>query len=112
MRGSYIVYIVANRKHGTLYVGVTNDLVRRVHEHREGLVAGFTKQHGCKHLVWFETHGDIVVAIAREKQVKKWLRPWKDELIESENSDWRDLWWDIIGPQPPHLGMGPGSRPG
>ena len=108
----YYVYFMANRKHGALYTGVTNDLVRRTYEHREGLVAGFTKKHGCKRLVWYEVHGDIAVAIQREKQVKKWLRPWKDELIETDNPDWRDLWWDIIGPQPTDFRMGPGSRPG
>lgn len=96
MGRSYSVYIVTNRKRGALYTGVTNDLVRRVHEHREGVVDGFTKQHGCKHLVWFEMHEDIEVAILREKRVKKWLRPWKDALIEELNPDWRDLWWDII----------------
>ncbi|WP_137150142.1 GIY-YIG nuclease family protein [Devosia sp. FKR38] len=99
MQRSYSVYIVASRKHGTLYTGVTNDLVRRISEHREGLVAGFSKTYRCTHLVWFETHEDIDVAIAREKRIKKWLRPWKDALIEQANPEWRDLWWDIIGPQ-------------
>ncbi|WP_425457554.1 GIY-YIG nuclease family protein [Devosia ginsengisoli] len=96
MGRDYFVYLITNRKHGTLYTGVTNDLVRRVHEHREGLVDGFSRRHGCKHLVWFEIHGDIEAAILREKQVKKWLRPWKDALIEQTNPDWRDLWWEII----------------
>ena len=109
---AYHVYIVTNRKHGTLYTGVTNDLARRTYEHREGLVPGFTKKHGCKQLVWFEVHSDITVAILREKQVKKWLRPWKEELIEAVSPDWLDLWWDIIGPQMPDLGMDPGARPG
>ncbi|MGV8831686.1 MAG: GIY-YIG nuclease family protein [Devosia sp.] len=98
LRG-YYVYIVASRKRGTIYVGVTNDLVRRVYEHREGLVDGFTKTHGCTHLVWFATHEDIEAAILHEKRLKKWLRPWKDTLIEQTNPDWRDLWWEIIGPQ-------------
>src|SRR5690606_29367759 len=100
MERTYFVYIVASRKRGTVYTGVTNDLVRRTQEHREGLVPGFTKQHNCKRLVWFETHEDIEVAIQREKQVKRWRRPWKDELIEASNPDWRDLWWEIIGRQP------------
>jgi len=95
----YFVYIMANRKRGAIYTGVTNDLLRRASEHREGLVAGFTKTHGCKTLVWFEVHDDIEAAIAREKLVKKWLRPWKDRLIEEQNPDWHDLWWEIIGPQ-------------
>jgi len=93
----YFVYIMANRKHGTIYVGVTNDIVRRAYEHREGLVPGFSKTHGCKTLVWYETFGDIDLAISREKRVKKWLRPWKDRLIAELNPDWRDLWWDITG---------------
>ena len=95
----YFVYIMANRKRGALYTGVTNDLIRRVSEHREGLIPGFTKTHGCKTLVWFEVHDDVEAAITREKLVKKWLRPWKDRLIEEQNRDWRDLWWEIIGPQ-------------
>lgn len=95
----YFVYIMANRRHGTIYVGVTNDLVRRVHEHREGLVPGFTRTHNCKRLVWFEPHSAIDAAIMREKLIKKWHRSWKDRLIEEQNPDWRDLWLDIIGPQ-------------
>jgi putative endonuclease len=94
---TYFVYIVANRRHGTIYTGVTNDLVRRIHEHREGLAEGFTRRHGCKHLVWFEPHTSIEAAIRREKQTKKWLRPWKDRLIETDNPEWRDLWWEITG---------------
>jgi putative endonuclease len=101
MEKSYYVYLVNNRKHGALYTGVTNDLVRRTYEHREGLVEGFSKRHECKRLVWFETHTSSEAAIRREKQVKKWLRPWKDALIEGENPEWRDLWWEIIGPQQP-----------
>lgn len=96
MGNSYFVYIMANRRHGAIYVGVTNDLVRRTYEHREGLVEGFTRRYGCKHLVWYEVHGDISQAIQQEKRIKKWLRAWKDQLIETTNPDWRDLWWDII----------------
>ena len=101
MGKTYFVYIVTNRKHGVVYTGVTNDIVRRTSEHRDGLLPGFTRTHGCKHLVWFEGHEDIHDAIAREKRIKKWHRAWKDRLIEETNPDWRDLWWDIIGPQPP-----------
>ncbi|ODT81459.1 MAG: endonuclease [Pelagibacterium sp. SCN 64-44] len=97
MERSYSVYIVANRKRGTLYTGVTNDLPRRIHEHREGVVEGFTCQHGCKHLVWFEMHEDVEAAILSEKRIKKWRRAWKEALIEATNPDWRDLWWDIVG---------------
>ena len=96
MGQSYFVYMVANRRHGALYTGVTNDIVRRTYEHREGLVEGFSKTHGCKHLVWFAVHEDVEAAIRHEKRLKKWLRPWKDALIEETNPDWRDLWWEII----------------
>jgi putative endonuclease len=112
MDPQYFVYIMTNRKHGTLYVGVTNELLRRIYEHREGLIAGFTREHGCKHLVWFEASSDVNAAVAHEKRLKRWRRHWKEELIERANPDWRDLWWDIIGPQSPDLGMGPGSGPG
>ena len=95
----YFVYIMANRKHGTLYTGVTNDLLRRAYEHRESVLPGFTKRYGCKSLVWFEPHDVIERAIVREKRIKAWHRAWKERLIEVNNPDWRDLWWDIIGPQ-------------
>jgi putative endonuclease len=110
MERTYAVYIVANRRRGTIYVGVTNDLVRRTYEHREGLYDSFTRKHGCRHLVWFDSTADISVAIAHEKRIKKWLRPWKDQLIEAANPDWRDLWWDIIGSQP-SIGTTDGSSP-
>lgn len=97
MGRSYSVYIVANRKRGTLYTGVTSDLLRRIHEHREGVVAGFTREHGCTRLVWFEMHEDVEAAILQEKRLKKWRRAWKEALIEKLNPDWRDLWWDIVG---------------
>ncbi len=93
----YFVYMMANRKHGTLYTGVTNDLLRRTHEHREGLVRGFTKKHGCNMLVWFEPYDAIEFAIAHEKRLKKWHRAWKERMIEERNPDWRDLWWQISG---------------
>lgn len=93
-RSSY-VYILSSECYGTLYVGVTSDLVRRVWQHREGLTAGFTKSYQVKRLVWFEVHGDIMTAIAREKQLKKWKRAWKVELIQKSNPDWRDLYEDF-----------------
>ena len=96
----YYVYIMANRKRGTLYTGVTNDLLRRASEHRDGVLPGFTKTHGCKMLVWFEPHDDIEHAILREKRINKWLRQWKDRLIEDINPDWRDLWWEISAQGP------------
>ncbi len=92
---TYYVYILANRQRGTLYVGVTNDLVRRAYEHREGLVGGFTKTRGVKTLVFFERHDDIEHAIAHEKRLKRWRRAWKVQLIERGNPDWRDLYDDL-----------------
>ena len=93
----YFVYLLASQPHGTLYVGVTNDLIRRVHEHREGLADGFTKQHGIKLLVWFESTPSIEAAIQREKQIKNWKRDWKIALIERTNPQWRDLYPELLG---------------
>jgi putative endonuclease len=90
------VYIMAGAARGTLYVGVTGSLKLRVWEHREGLVEGFTRRYGVKHLVWFEFHPDFPSAIARKKQLKKWNRVWKLELIETANPEWRDLWPDLL----------------
>ncbi len=91
------VYIMASQRHGTLYIGVTSDLSRRVHEHKTELMKGFTSRYGCKRLVWYEEHFDIRDAIAREKALKKWPRAKKIELIETMNPDWqelyRGLWW-------------------
>jgi putative endonuclease len=87
----YFVYMLASQRNGTLYVGVTNDLGRRVGEHKEKIVPGFTKRYGVSMLVWYETYGDIDDAIAREKQIKGWNRAWKIRLIEKDNSGWNDL---------------------
>ena len=92
---SYYVYVLASGRNGTLYVGVTNDLLRRVYEHREGLVPGFTKRYGVHLLVHWEEFSEIGEAIAREKRVKRWLRKWKLELIEQNNPSWRDLYEDL-----------------
>jgi putative endonuclease len=89
--GSYFVYILASKRNGTLYVGVTNDLVRRMSEHKAKLVPGFTRQYGVDKLVYFEEYGSILEARARERTVKRWLRVWKLELIEKMNPEWRDL---------------------
>jgi putative endonuclease len=89
------VYILTNKPRGTLYTGVTNDLVRRVAEHRDGLVEGFTKKHGLKMLVYFEEHATVPLAIQREKNVKHWVRQWKVDLIEGMNPKWEDLWGRI-----------------
>ena len=94
-RQSY-VYVLASGRYGTLYVGVTSDLVRRVWQHRETLADGFTKQYGVKKLVWFEVHEDILEAIKREKQITKWERVWKIELIQEANPTWRDLYDEIV----------------
>ena len=93
----YFVYVLASEKNGTLYVGVTNDLPRRVSEHREGVVPGFTEKNDVNMLVYFEEFGDIGLAIQRENRLKKWKRRWKVELIEKTNPDWRDLYETIIG---------------
>jgi len=91
----YFVYILASERNGTLYVGVTSDLIGRMIEHRDGLVSGFTKRYGVKTLVYFEEHGDIDEAIRREKRIKRWRRAWKLALIESHNPQWLDLWIDL-----------------
>jgi putative endonuclease len=88
---SYFVYILASKRNGTLYVGVTNDLSRRIYEHKSGHADGFTKKYGVHTLVCFEQTNDIKAAIKREKQIKKWNRAWKIALIEKENKDWADL---------------------
>jgi len=92
----FYVYIMASQRNGTLYTGVTNDLVRRVYEHRNNLVEGFTKQHSVHTLVWFDSGGSIEEAILREKQIKNWKRHWKIELIESNNSQWIDLYEGLL----------------
>jgi putative endonuclease len=88
----FAVYILASRSNGTLYIGVTSNLLRRVWEHKEGFVEGFTKEHGVTRLVWFEPHENAGVAITREKQLKKWNRAWKIRLIEEMNPYWNDLY--------------------
>ncbi|MEI9804474.1 MAG: GIY-YIG nuclease family protein [Pseudolabrys sp.] len=93
---SYWAYILASGPGGTLYVGVTNDLVRRVHEHREGVVRGFTKKYGVKSLVYFEQYDTAPAAIQREKNIKHWPREWKIDLIVSTNPTWRDLFDEIV----------------
>ncbi len=94
---SYYVYLLASRRQGTLYLGVTNDLVRRVHEHKTKAVPGFTERYGVDRLVWFELYDDPTAAIAREKAVKKWRRDWKIRLIDEQNPEWRDLFPAIVG---------------
>jgi putative endonuclease len=90
------VYILASKRNGTLYVGVTSNLVKRVYEHRNDLADGFTKKHKVHDLVYFELHEQMSAAITREKQIKKWNRSWKLELIEKNNPEWKDLYESII----------------
>lgn len=90
------VYFMANRKNGAIYTGVSSDLIKRVYQHRNGLVDGFTKDNDCKKLVWFESYDDLEEARRREIQIKKWKRAWKIKRIEEQNSDWKDLWFDIV----------------
>ncbi len=92
----YYVYVLASKKNGTLYIGVTSDLVKRVFEHKNDLVEGFTKKYGVHHLVYYESGGDAESAILREKQMKLWKRSWKVKLIEGKNPKWKDLYEDII----------------
>ena len=92
----YYVYILASKKNGTLYLGVTNNLLKRAYEHKNNLVDGFTKKYHIHRFVYYEETGDVKSAIAREKQLKKWKREWKIELIEKFNPDWKDLYDDLI----------------
>jgi len=96
MDRQYYVYIVTNKAYGTLYVGITNDLIRRTWEHRNGVVEGFTREHELHRLVWFEVHQDVEEAIRREKLIKKWHRDWKVNLIQARNPEWDDLYKEII----------------
>ena len=92
----YYVYILAGKRNGTLYIGVTKNLIRRVYEHKNDLIDGFTKQYKVHTLVFYEHTNDVQAAIRREKQLKKFNREWKMELIEKENPDWRDLYDDLL----------------
>jgi putative endonuclease len=111
---SFWVYILASHSGGTLYVGVTNDLIRRILEHREGLAEGFTKRFGVKQLVYFEQHETAIGAIQREKNIKHWPREWKIDLIVSTNPEWRDLYDEGPLRRKIHLAkkMDPGVKPG
>ena len=91
------VYILASRRNGTLYIGVTSNLIQRIWQHREGTVPGFTDSYGVKLLVFYEMHATMEAAITREKRLKKWERLWKLRLIEETNPEWQDLWPQILG---------------
>ena len=90
------VYIMASQRNGTLYIGVTSDLVQRVHQHRNGLIDGFTKKYGCKFLVWFQAFDDLEEARRRELQMKEWRRAWKLREIEAVNPEWSDLYPSLM----------------
>jgi len=92
----YYVYLLASKRNGTLYLGVTSNLIKRVYEHKNNLVSGFTQKYKVHNLVYYETTDDINSAITREKQLKKWKRTWKMELIEKNNPGWRDLYFELI----------------
>lgn len=94
------VYILASRRHGTLYIGVTSNLPARVHQHRSGLISGFTRDYGVRRLVYFEAHATMEDAIVREKRLKKWRRAWKIDLIEARNPYWEDLAVSVFGFDP------------
>ena len=93
---SAYVYIMTNKTNSTLYIGVTSDLVKRVYEHKESLVDGFSKRYNLKKLVYYEVHDKIYEAIKREKQLKSWKRDWKDKLVADFNSNWIDLYDEVL----------------
>jgi len=93
---AFYVYMLASQRNGTLYIGMTDDLLKRVWQHREGVIPGFTRDYGVKTLVWYEVHDSRESAIVRERQMKKWNRSWKLELIERHNPNWRDDLWEAI----------------
>ena len=93
----YYIYIMASKRNGTLYIGVTNNLLKRVYEHKNDLVEGFTKKYGVHRLVYYEQTEDVKSAIQREKRLKKWKREWKIDLIEQMNPDWVDLYDKLLG---------------
>ena len=91
----YYVYILANNKYGTLYTGITSNLIKRIYEHKHGLLEGFTKKYNVHRLVYYEIHTDVYEAISKEKRIKKWYRQWKINLIEENNPHWLDLSFDL-----------------
>ena len=93
---AYFVYLLASGRNGTLYIGLTGDLLRRVLEHREHVVPGFTKKYGVARLIWFETHASLLAARQREKQIKAWKRQWKIDLFKDSNPNWDDLYPSLV----------------
>ncbi len=107
-RKIYYVYIIASQRNGTLYIGVTDNLIKRTYQHKNNLVDGFTKKYGVHDLVYYETTNDIISALTREKQLKKWNRKWKTDLIEKENPEWEDLYVEYCSE---NAGLDSGSSP-
>ena len=103
MEKQYYVYIMAKARNSTFYVGMTSDLIGRVWQHKHGVADGFTKKYEIKMLVYYEAHHDVNEAIRREKQIKKWNRPWKMRLVETTNRDWQDLYATLTGEPDPRL---------
>ena len=100
-KDAYIaVYIMTDKPRGTLYIGVTSQFARRIHEHREGLIGGFTRTYGLRRLAWYEPHESMLAAIQREKSLKRWPREWKINLIERENPHWEDIYAKLYGVEP------------
>ncbi len=93
---NFYVYILCSKQNGTLYTGVTSDLIKRVYQHKNNLVEGFSKKYNVHRLVWYEIHDSVESAIQREKQIKKWKRAWKIRLIEKKNTEWKDLYYNLI----------------
>ena len=94
---TYYVYMMTNKHHNVLYIGVTNNLIRRVYEHKEGLIEGFTKKYNCHELVWYQQTDDVTAAITQEKRMKKWKREYKENVIREMNPEWKDLYYDLVG---------------
>ncbi len=97
MNKAYCVYLMASRRNGTLYLGATSDLIKRVHQHKTAAADGFTKQYQVDRLVWFEQHESALSMVTRERQLKEWKRAWKVDLVETLNPMWRDLYGEILG---------------
>ena len=96
MMETYYVYMMANKNNNVLYIGVTNDLIRRVNEHKNGKIEGFTKKYNCHKLVWFQHTNDVTSAITKEKRMKKWKREYKENVIREMNPDWTDLYDELV----------------
>ena len=96
IKNQYYIYILANKRNGTLYIGVTSNLIKRLYEHKNNIIEGFTKKYNIHKLVYYETTNDIESAIRREKQLKKWNKKWKLEIIEKNNLEWKDLYFELI----------------